>query len=176
MYRQESNSEMESKKSVARFGQSAMSGNSAELSPPPPVPLCTQKHSSLILFIYGYLQGGNGGMLRWQRTKGFARFTHRFEIFQLPIQPCSHCNKVPSEPGKRNLPPPAFLHTLLARPNCEVPLALCAPALVNLRPLPTLVGSPGPRTRRLTSPRISAATKSAWPPCSPQRALTPRPF
>ncbi len=32
-------------------------------------------------------------MLRWQRTKGFARFTHRFEIFQLPVRPCSYSKK-----------------------------------------------------------------------------------
>ena len=63
-------------------------------------------------------------MLRWQRTKGFARFTHRFEIFQLPIQPCSHCNKVPLKLGMRNLPPPAFLQTHLTGQIKEAPCRL----------------------------------------------------
>ena len=66
-------------------------------------------------------------MLRWQRTKGFARFTHRFEIFQLPIQPCSHCNKLPLKLGMRNLPPSAFLQTHLTGQIKEAPCRLALP-------------------------------------------------
>ena len=68
-----------------------------------------KKHSSLVLFIYDYLQGGNGGTLRWHRTKGFAGFTHRFEIFQLPTLLCLHFNKVPPETRKHILLPSALL-------------------------------------------------------------------
>ena len=32
-------------------------------------------------------------MLRWERTQGFASFTHRSEILQFPMQPCSYSKK-----------------------------------------------------------------------------------
>ena len=32
-------------------------------------------------------------MLRWHRTKGFASFTHRFDILQFPMQPGSYSKK-----------------------------------------------------------------------------------
>ncbi len=50
-------------------------------------------------------------MWRWQRTQGFAGFTHRSEILQLPTQPCSYSKKVPPEPAKQIVPP-----RLLSRP------------------------------------------------------------
>ena len=44
-------------------------------------------------------------MLRRERTQGFASFTHRFEIFQLPTLPRSHSKKVLPERAKQIVPP-----------------------------------------------------------------------
>ena len=66
-------------------------------------------------------------MLRWERTQGFASFTCHFEILQLPMQPCSYCNKVPSEPCNHTLPPSAFLQTHLTGQIKEAPCRLALP-------------------------------------------------
>ncbi len=50
-------------------------------------------------------------MLRRERTQAFVLFTHRSEILQLPMQPCSYSKKVPPERAKQIVPP-----RLLSRP------------------------------------------------------------